>query len=110
MFTVVKHRPFLTLCFWCGPGALWICRRRCALGPLERLVTLRIGPAAGSLSLTSAKNAAPGNARRLFFRLRSALAPLRAYPPRFLVHTAHVGSGRSSGSGLSFLSAAPRDL
>ena len=46
-------------------------------------VTLRVGRMAGELSPGSAKNAAPGCARRLFFRLRPVLAPLCAYPPRF---------------------------
>ena len=50
-------------------------------------VTLRVGRMAGSLSPGSAKNAAPGCARRLFFRLRPALAPLCAYPPRFFAVT-----------------------
>ena len=51
------------------------------------VVTLRVGRMAGALSLGSAKNAAPGCARRLFFRLRPALAPLCAYPPRFFAVT-----------------------
>ena len=50
-------------------------------------VTLRVGRMAGALSLGSAKNAAPGCARRLFFRLRPVLAPLCAYPPRFFAVT-----------------------
>ena len=64
-----------------------------ALGFLSRCggsalpVTLRVGRMAGSLSPGSAKNAAPGCARRLFFRLRPALAPLCAYPPRFFAVT-----------------------
>ena len=52
-------------------------------GACGDVVTLRVGRMAGSLSPGSAKNAAPGCARRLFFRLRPALAPLCAYPPRF---------------------------
>ena len=60
----------------------------CLSSPMRLLsallaVTLRVGRMAGSLSPGSAKNAAPGCARRLFFRLRPALAPLCAYPPRF---------------------------
>ena len=59
-----------------GPSAL--------LRPPPRFgVTLRVGRMAGSLSPDCVKNAAPGWARRLFFHLRPALAPLCAYPPRF---------------------------
>ncbi len=69
-------------------------------------VTLRVGRMAGSLSLGSAKNAAPGCARRLFFRLRPVLAPLCAYPPRFSLsrcsrcHAAGWAHGRVAKSGL----------
>ena len=56
-------------------------------GACGDVVTLRVGRMAGSLSPGSAKNAAPGCARRLFFHLRPALAPLCAYPPRFFAVT-----------------------
>ena len=69
-------------------------------GACGEAVTLRVGRMAGSLSPGSAKNAAPGCARRLFFRLRPALAPLCAYPPRFSLSRSPVCDARlPSGSG-----------